>query len=390
MNPLHAYLTPLDNVDNYKTLCNTLGLEEIIFTSMNVVAINRNIPFQLPTSPTEFTQKHREIESLLRRFQTVLGREGLLFELIEEVYRQLISQGLNLNAQTLLSSLRIRAKDEFFIRLTSDLVWTAEWEVNSESAHGPSTIICSVFKNGWGDIIPRHVVQYIRSSITLFQQKSFLTALTLMAISVEATLRDVLKTRGYTFIHGANKADIYDLTDANIEYDGSSGFRLNFVNPMPRLPQDLATSSAGITPVPVRVKREYKPRQRRVDLSLICPQYLLDHLSLDRVVQPAVTNNIGGLGEALQIARVVEQVVDASDLPLDVDEVLKALRNNLVHFSGNSLDTVLTRYAHFSPTGVFTLKDFVEQNNMVLDFIVDTPAFIDSQYIKLWRAGIRV
>jgi hypothetical protein len=40
------------------------------------------------------------------------------------------------------------------------------------------------------------------------------------------------------------------------------------------------------------------------------PTLSVDHWSSNAVVQAAVTKNIGGLGEALEIARDVERIID--------------------------------------------------------------------------------
>ncbi|MBK9209296.1 MAG: hypothetical protein IPL71_13730 [Anaerolineales bacterium] len=106
--------------------------------------------------------------------------------------------------------------------------------------------------------------------------------------------------------------------------------------------------------------------------------------------KPAQTNSVDGLGEALRIARSVEGVVTPLDLPIDVDDVVKAVRNNLIHLSSDSMDVELPKFASLNPNGKFTVKDFIDKPNLVFDFVIDIPRFVNEQYVKLWKAGTHI
>jgi hypothetical protein len=393
MNPLQAYLNPAETVEAYKRLHQRLGIDGVIFRSMEQVAQRKNFQFTPPVSPSDHPRKHQEIEGLLGRYQSALMRKGLFLDLVEEIYLQLQTDGMHTFGQHLLDLTVIQLEQEIKCRLREDAIWVIEWglhpETSGELNQNQQYVTGSVYKSDWGQIIPWDVIQYLRSGVLLFRQKAYTTALALMSIAVEATLRDILSTKGYTFNHGANRVNIYPYVRAQIDVTGNS-YTVTFIDAVPRSATNLASSTGNAAPIPVEIRREEKPAKGRVDLTIKCPSLLLDHWSSSRVQQPAVTNNIGGLGEALRIAREVEHIIDAVDLPLDVDEVLMALRNNLIHFSSDSMDTVLTKYAAYSPTGQFTLRDFVSDVRMVFDFISDVPRFVDDQYLKLWRARTRI
>lgn len=96
---------------------------------------------------------------------------------------------------------------------------------------------------------------------------------------------------------------------------------------------------------------------------------------------------ISGLGEALRVSRTVENIVTSRVLPVDFDDVIKAVRNNLIHLSGTALNENLTIYAARSSSGSFTLKDFLSDPEMVFDFVINVPRFISEQYVDLRKAG---
>lgn len=350
---------------------------------MTHVAQKRNFPFTPPNTQAQYARKHEEVERMLASFQSVLGRQGLFLDLIEELYGQMQLRGMQMLGEQLLTLAAIPVNDEFKVRLTTDEAWLVEWEIALEGSGIRQLLSSTVYKHNWGPIVPWDVVQYLRSGILLFRQKAYATSLALMAIAVEATLRDVLSTRGYTFNHQTNRTTVYQAARAHVDVNGNS-YTLTLADPVPQPPSSLMTSSNGNLPVAIKIRRKGN------ELTIYCPTFLIDHWSSNVVERAAVTNNVGGLGEALRIARQVEQVIDPVDLPTDVDDVLKALRNNLIHFSSNSMNIELQRYAPFSPTGRFTLKDFVNNIQMVFDLVTEIPRFVNEQYVKLWQAGVHV
>jgi hypothetical protein len=74
-------------------------------------------------------------------------------------------------------------------------------------------------------------------------------------------------------------------------------------------------------------------------------------------------------------------------LPLDFDSVLKAVRNNLIHLSGDALATPLQEFDDQLAGGGFTLRHFLEREDMLLDFVTTIPRFVNEQYLQLRRDG---
>lgn len=390
-NPLSLYINAAHITVAYKKIRDQLGLDQTIFLAMNQVSQRQGFRFILPESPSEYPGKHQEIENCLTRYLALLDRQRLFFDLLEEVQTQLASSGQETHAQRLRDLVVLETSKDFKIRLGVDGAWLIEWSLSIETDDIQDTREVSVatYEHTWGHIVPWHIVQYLDSGILLYKKKAYATALALMSIAVEATLRDVLSTRGYSFTHGASTVNIYDYSRAQADAT-ETGYTLTFLDAMPKSPADLPVSAGGSLPVDVEIRRVIKPRRNRTDLEIKAPACLIDHWSGNRVSQPGQPKNLGGLGEILGIARDRERVITPLDLPIDVDDILKVVRNNLIHLSNDSMDEELPRYAHMSNNGRFTVRDFVNKPNLVFDLIADIPRFVNEQYVRLWRTGLHI
>ena len=200
----------------------------------------------------------------------------------------------------------------------------------------------------------------------------------MITIAVEATLRDVLVSKGCSFNPRANSYNVYDFGQASISVDGDT-YKLDLKNIPPKTPSDFLITTEGQENVDIRIKREFNNRKNRFDLTVNIPEYLLDYLSSDRIIQPA-QRRVNNLEEALNIARNVEGFLTPDILPVDVDAVIKVVRNKLIHLSGEALETILPSY---DPEGNFTLKDFINDSNLVYDLIYNIPYFINKQYLSI-------
>jgi hypothetical protein len=209
--------------------------------------------------------------------------------------------------------------------------------------------------------------------------------LALLSIAIEATLRDVLASKNYSFDRSSSPVDIYGFARADVGVSGNA-YTLTFKEPMPLSPTDFLSTHGGKN-VEIEIRRNINSNRSRVDLLVKDPQDLIDYWSTNTIVQAAATKRVNGLGEALNIARNIERFINPSILLPDFDEVIKVIRNNLVHLSGVALNTHLPMFDYRSPVNAFTLQDFLEDDELVYDFVVNVPRFISGQYNELRRAG---
>jgi len=226
-------------------------------------------------------------------------------------------------------------------------------------------------------------VQYLSSAVHAYQRGMNAAAVALLSIALEATLRDVLETKSYTFDRSASPVDLYPETDADVDVDVTLGhYTLTFAGPLKKTAADFSASAAG-TKFKIHVRRAVNRHNGRVDLHMRAPNALLDHWSPD-VPSQLAQKSITGLGAALRVARNDAQVLTPQDVPVDLDEVISVVRNNLIHLSGAAMATPLTK---LDPSGATVLSDFLGDPLKVYDLVTNIAHFIDTQYVGLRRNG---
>lgn len=379
--PIHTE----DLLDTYGNIRRLLsGYDMLIFDAAVATIGGRRRSFSAPSNSSEFEQKHTEIQQMLR----FSGPRNLpnTMRFMEEIWNQSISAGgvPGVSQTNLLSAISFQTKQNVLIKLNEDLCWSAQWTLPLH--FGGSTdqkkVPVEIYNASWGEIVPSYVLQYIDSAINSYLRGMNAAAVALLAITVEATLRDVLETKGYSFNPAASSVDVYKYTKADVSVDGNS-YILTFRETLPKSTSDFPASTQGASAVEVEIKRTINKRKNRTDLSVKLPDHLLDHLSVD-TIEIAQQKRVNGLGEALEIARVREGFLTPAILTEDFDDVIQVVRNNLIHLSGEALSKPLYT---FDPSGNYTLKDFISEQNAIYDFISVVCRFVSEQYIELRRAG---
>lgn len=363
------------------------GSQLLLFAAMDRLTIGTPSHVVAPTSLAEFGRKRNEIARILQSPMMLRGLE-IALRLFEEVYRDVDAQGgvPGHRPQDLLDLLRIETEQpDEIISLTTDMRWLVEWPVRLPADGPEKRMSCEWFARPWGAVVPPYVVNYLSSAATARRQNRNDAAVALLSIAAEATLRDVLSSHGYSFTHGAVSKDVYAYSRAQVTADAVAGtYIVKFHDAMPLSVSDFDASFAG-APVEIKLKRVPKGVDgKRIDLNIVAPNPLHEHWTTSMVATPAVLT-VGGLGAALDIARNKVACVTAEDLALDFDEVLQAVRNNLVHLSGTALDTPLPRFDVLKRG--FALRDFLLDDRLVQDFVAAISRFVTVQYGKLRRSG---
>ncbi|MGA9347488.1 MAG: hypothetical protein WBW48_01625 [Anaerolineae bacterium] len=262
-------------IDTYTRVRRVLrGNDEVIFQSMEAVTQDRRNPFILPANPGEFEQKHEEIMRQLD-YPNVLGGRETAISLMEEIGRRIQSGGVvGVSADDVLDEVVFKtSRSSVAVRLNQDLRWAAEWIILSPilGVDEPRPVLLEIYATIWGEVVPTYVIEYVSNAIHAYHQGMRTVATVLLSIAVEATLRDVLETRGYTFNPGASPVDVFSYACADVGVAGNS-YTLTFRQPMSRSPAQFPQSTGGDPTVEVRVRRVIKWRRgNRVDLSIIAP-----------------------------------------------------------------------------------------------------------------------
>lgn len=363
------------------------GSQHLLFAAMAKVTAGTLSHVVAPTDPAEFDRKRNEIATILQSPVMLRGLE-IALELFEEVYQDVYRQGgvPGYRPQDLLDLLRIETdQPDETISLSMDMRWIVEWPV-CVRADGPETrMSCEWLARPWGSVVPPYVVNYLSIAAMARRQKRNDAAVALLSIAAEATLRDVLSSHGYSFQHGAVAKDVYAYSRAQVTADAAAGtYIVKFRDVVPLEATDFSNSFGG-SPVEIKLKRVPKNMSgTRIDINVVAPSPLHEHWTTATVDRHGVPT-VGGLGAALDIARNELACVTAEHLALDFDEVLQAVRNNLVHLSGEALDTPLPRYDVLKSG--FVLQDFLLDDRLVQDFVAAISRFVTVQYVELRSSG---
>lgn len=365
----------------YERVCSVLGdNHKLIFKAMSRVMQNEGHHFSGPSSydPVEVERKHREI----KRRITASSFRGLgpAMRLMEEIWAEVISgPGLpHISNSKILDKLYFSvAEREILIRLSQDGYWVAEWNVDlrHRQLSYRRCVQIALYNNSSEEIVPHYVLQYVDAAVLAFRQGLYAVSVALLAITVEATLRDVLAPKGYNFKRSASPVDIYPYVEAEVTSTGES-YVVTFSETLPKSPSEFVKSLEGKSVAKVKIRRKVARGKNQIDLHVRAPNALLDHWSKNEPHTRA-QKRVNGLGEALEIARNKEGILTPDLLPEDMDDVIRTIRNNLVHLSQESLAQELELVG-------MTLGEFLNNSEAVYDLLTLTiPALINEQYTRL-------
>jgi len=207
----------------------------------------------------------------------------------------------------------------------------------------------------------------------LYSQGLLKGACALMTIAMEATLRDILATRGYSYVTGTSSDDQYAFANAVVDVNAERDkFTISFAEGNIKSITEYCTAITASQNI--RIKRKKYGHDGKFELSIRNCDGLIDYFSSSEVATPG-QKTISGLGAALDIARNRERIIEVTLLPQDMDIIFTGIRNNLIHLSGVGLSAAQIQDQ--------TLVDFVSDRNKVFDLINFVPQFINEKYRQI-------
>jgi len=365
------------NTDCFNRICYLLDNQKIKLLEIAERATSHIHPqFRKNPDPATF---ERQIQTLKQRVTRIADGEGqyIITKLIEELYDEVIYRGIpGVNDNDVLAISELNLVDGT-IRYTNLKIW--EWRSVLNVNGNEKDIIVSINKSMTPKnsvIVPEYIQQYIQQSVNAFRQKSYATSLVLTSIALEGTLRDALIHKNLRYSRSANETDIYEYNKMHI-YPATDGYLVRFPDSMPidhsRYPGTLGSSLYK----EIKIKRVID-RNGNASLFLKDINDIIDYWSSNNIVTPASVK-ITGLGAALTYMRN-NNLINEIDLPIDLDKPIQAVRNNLIHLSGDSLDIEVAKDLYNNP--IF-LKDFLKNENRVLDTIWSISNTINILYMKI-------
>lgn len=337
-----------------------------------IVLAGDPIPFTI-NAGTHTTQ----IAGLRRRIDRVGNNYGrnFLILFIEELHNDLIlnNGALGFHNNDFYRNCSIEIENGYNIIFTSNGKWELKWALPLQQTIENITLPIREIVVTNNDIVPKYIIEFVKQAINAYRSENYLTSLSLISIALEGTLRDVLEVRGYSYTHGAQSIDSYEIKDIEVSLNGAA-FNVHFRDTMPRLSTDFLSEPASTSPHVSRIKRIFKNGSWFLEIRNV--DYLKEFWSSD-VVAVAGQINISGLGTALNVARNPAQanILDNSILPDDIDSVIQVVRNNLIHLSGVAMTTPI-------PTIGMSLENFVSDQSRVFDTLWAICGAIDILYTK--------
>ena len=255
--------------------------------------------------------------------------------------------------------------------------FAAEWSVpvSSFGQDEQQVIQLDLVDCGQNEIVPIYIVEYVKGAVLLYSQGLLKGACALMTIAMEATLRDILATRGYSYVSGTSTDDQYEFSHAVVDVnDERDKYTVSITSGNTKSIIDYCVENTNTTSHNIRIKRKKYGRSGNFELNIRDCDELIDYFSSNNIDTPG-QRTISGLGAALEIARNVERIIEVSLLPPDMDTIFTGIRNNLIHLSGAGLIAAQLQDQ--------TLVEFVSNRNKVFDLINFVPQFINVKYKQI-------
>jgi hypothetical protein len=316
------------------------------------------------------------LKNRLNRTADEYGQK-LLIKLIEELYDDLVVNGATgVTNADFLTSTGTKFDDESQLKYSTSKQWKVTWELDADG--NKRTVEMGVRGKHFAinDIVPDYVLQYVQQGMIAFNNKRYAASLALMTIALEGTLRDALILKGYSYQYGSPTQDVYQLEDIHIHKD-ISGYKVTFPSTMPLDHTHYLAAQGDPKYKSYKIKRVLKDTNTYLEIRQA--NDLLDYWSSNIIVTPG-TMQISGLGAALNISRNHASFLFQTDLPDDLDAAIQAVRNNLIHLSGNAMSEVVETD---SQGQAITLELFLKNKNKVFDAVCTIGDAINKIYERI-------
>lgn len=332
--------------------------------------------FSKPDDSREYSRALNDFSANLN-FTNISGFSRLL-KIIERLVTTTYDNSDSFILESLVPKVRFSTNDSATkIVFNEKKYFAAEWEVpvSSFGQDEYQKIQLDIFDYQQNEIVPSYIVEYVKGAVMLYSQGLLKSSCALMTIAMEATLRDILATRGYSYVTGASSDDQYAFANADVEVNAERDkYTISFAGDNIKSITEYCTANLLTTSQKIRIRRKQYGRDGKFELGIRNCDNLIDYFSPNEVVSPG-QKTISGLGAALDIARNREKIIEVTLLPQDMDIIFTGIRNNLIHLSGAGLST-----AHVQDQN---LVEFVNDRNKVFDLISFVPQFINAKYREL-------
>jgi len=210
----------------------------IIFDAMKKCTTLLSNPFETPSVQFDYEKKHQEIKRHLEMGVLYgFGKDQVVHLFIEILKIVEVSgglKGIDINDLYDIAYFRTTYND-LKLRITPDLYLRAEWDipVNSLGVSDIYNLSIDLYNDSFDEVVPDYVFEYINGSVIAYRNRLYSVSSVLLTIAMEATLRDVLSNKGYSY--SKNKSDKRKITGLGTALDiarNDEGFLTPDIIPM--------------------------------------------------------------------------------------------------------------------------------------------------------------
>lgn len=253
------------------------------------------------------------------------------------------------------------------IQVNESSAWVISWQSGIEDDEEYSL---TKYDIEISEVVPETIVELIQSAFILINSKSYVSAMSLALVALEATLWDHLKTKNINKI--VNIEEYPHPVFAKITWDGKS-YQVELKD---HLGNNKVPSSPASTEFVVYRTGQYDNKTKKRKLTLEIDDEFSDLLSTadDMVVK---TKEKDTISVALERARK-ENLIPEHLWTSELDKLLVDLRNKMVHQSAEIEDKKFD-----SPFGEIKMVEFYNTPTLVMYFIRTIISYIEHAYYEI-------
>jgi hypothetical protein len=367
--PKIAKAVLLETLDNLYKLYG--ASPDSLLKAAEKAALKANIQYQYKANmPAD-----QQLAELRQKVSLRAGNKGfnLFIYLSEQLLEDLKVQLLpGFGIEDLLQQITIQIDKNVRLYLSNENIWKVRWSL--EIAYEVESLEVSL-RIGSGDgltVVPNYVFENLEQGMAAFNKGSYGVSLSLLSISLESALRDTLVLLGYDYSASGSSIDIYEMSKLKVTKSMGT-FSLEPLEAMPKSIDDFLSDQEQDS-VEINIKRAKNNKGKWYLKITSGTDDIKDFITKESIEANGV-KSVSGLGAALKIAREDEDIIKNHMFPLDLDSPVKAVRNNLIHLSGEAMNEDVHEGK--------SLKEFIKSTDLVFDTISSITVVIEDLYLRI-------
>lgn len=347
------------------------AVPDCLLIAAEKAALKAKIPFQYNANiPVE-----QQLAELRQKVSLRAGNKGVnLFiflseQLLEDLKEQLLP---GFGIEELIRKLIIQIDENTKLYLSKESIWKVQWGLKISGDIEFLEVSLRVGSGDGGIVVPDYVFENLKQGMLAFNNGSHGVSLSLLSISLESALRDTLVLLNYDYSSSGSSVDVYEMS----KLKATKSIGAISLEPLGNMPKRVDEFLEGKEEnhIELNIKRAINNKGKWYLKITSGTDDIKDFITKDTIESEGV-KSVSGLGAALKIAREDENIIQNHMFPLDLDTPVKAVRNNLIHLSGDAMNVPVHEEK--------TLKEFIASTDLVFDTISSISTLIEDLYLRI-------